>query len=197
MSGYPDDRDRDRDDPDRDARERDRGNPDRDALAFATARAATAAPGCFLILNGLFGLLCVAILSVPMIFQPDMMIKAMRDMVVQQPPGPDRQDAEQKLDDAEKQLQQNRAATQIQNGVQLGILAIGNLLAVLGGFAMRALGSYGLSMAGAVVSIIPMVTGCCCTGCVFGLWGLMVLMRPEVKAGFAAKRRASYSPDPY
>ena len=58
MSGYPDDREYDRDD-DRDRRDRDRGNPDR------AARAATAAPGTFLILNGLFGLVCVAGLSVP------------------------------------------------------------------------------------------------------------------------------------
>ena len=190
MSGYPDDREYDRDD-DRDGRDRDRGNPDR------AARAATAAPGTFLILNGLFGLVCVAGLSVPMVFQPELLIKVLRDAIAQQPNGPERRDAEQKVDDAEKEIQQNRVAGQIQNAIQLGVLGIGNLLAVLAGFAMRGLGSYGLSVTGAVVSIIPILTGCCCTGFPFGVWALVVLMRPEVKAGFAARRRASQSPDAY
>jgi hypothetical protein len=196
MSGYPDDGNY-RDDPDRAARERNGNNPDRDARAVAAARAATAVPGTFLILNGLFGLVCVAVLFVPMVLQPDMLIKAARDMIAQQPQGKDRQDAEQKLDDKEKELQQNRVATQVQNGIELGVLALGNLVAILGGFAMRGLGSYGMSITGAVASIIPALTGCCCTGILFGIWSVVVLMRPEVKAGFAARRRASYSPDSY
>ena len=118
MSGYTDDRD-DRDDPDRDAREQGRGNPDRDARAVAAARAATAAPGTFLILNGLFGLVCVAILSVPMIFQPEMIVKIVRDMVAQQPQGQQRKDAEDKLDEQERVIQQNRTAVQIENTVKL------------------------------------------------------------------------------
>ena len=161
------------------------------------ARSATAAPGTLLLLNGLFGLVVVAILSVPMIFQPEMMVKFARDMVAQQPQGQERQDAEKQLDDADKQIQQDRAAIQIKNALQLSIPAVFNLLAVLGGLAMRSLGSYGMSMTGAIVSIIPVVTGCCCTGMPFGLWALVVLMRPEVKAGFAARRRASFSPDKY
>lgn len=194
MSGYSDDpRDRDDRDYDRDD-DRQGRNPEQ---TLAAARGAVAVPGLFLILNGLFGLLVVAIFSVPMVFQPELYIKTMRDFVAQQPAGPQRQDMERQLDDAEKQIQQNRTAIQIQNAVQLGILAVGNLLALLGGFAMRALGSYGLSMTGAIVSIIPVVTGCCCTGMPLGIWALVVLLRPEVKAGFAAKRRLGRSPDSY
>jgi hypothetical protein len=187
MSGYSDEP---REFDDRD----DRRGGGRDEQTVAAARAAIAAPAIFIILNGLLGLALAAILSVPMVFQPEMFIKMLRDMVAQQPQGPDRQDAEKKLDDAEKQIQQNRAATQIQNAVQLGVLAVGNLLAVLGGFAMRSLGSYGLGMTGAIVSVIPCVTGCCCTGMPFGIWALVVLLRPEVKAGYAAKRRLAASP---
>jgi hypothetical protein len=185
MSGY-------RDDPDRPDRER--GDDERE---IASARAATAVPGMFLILNGLFGFVVVAILSVPMVFQPELLIKFARDMVAQQPQGQQRQDMEKEVDDAEKELQQNRAPMQLRNAIELGIFAVGNLLAVLSGLAMRALGSYGLSMTGAIVSIVPMVTGCCCTGILFGLWALIVLMRPEVKAGYAARRRTSFSPDKY
>jgi hypothetical protein len=185
MSGYPDDRDR----PDRD-----RGDDERE---IAAARAATAVPGTFLMLNGLFGLVFVAILSDPMIFQPEMLIQSLRDLAAQQPQGKERQDMEKKIDEAEQNIKQNRGAMQIQNTIQLGILAVGNLLAVIGGLAMRALGSYGLSVTGSLVSVLPIVTGCCCTGIPFGLWALVVLMRPEVKAGYAARRRASFSPDRY
>ena len=49
----------------------------------------------------------------------------------------------------------------------------------------------------AAVTVIPVLTGCCCTGFLFGIWAMLVLMRPEVKAGFAARRRAARSPDGY
>ncbi|VTR90768.1 Uncharacterized protein OS=Myxococcus stipitatus (strain DSM 14675 / JCM 12634 / Mx s8) GN=MYSTI_01649 PE=4 SV=1 [Gemmata massiliana] len=186
-------------DPDRAERERgsDDGRSERDSRVVEKARAKVGAPGMFLILNGLFGLVVVAVLSVPLVFQPEMVVKAGRDLAVQQPPGPDRQNLEQQMDEAEKEIQQNRTALQIKNLVQLGILALGNLLAIVGGFRMRGLGSYGLSMAGAIASLIPILTGCCCTGTVFGLWSLIVLLQPDVKAGFAARRRAAYSPDRY
>ncbi len=189
-------------DPDRAERERDGGGYDdrragRDAKAVGAARGAVAAPGLFLILNGLFGLFCAALLSVPMVFQPEMIIKFGRDMAAQQPAGPDRQKLEQQMDDAENQLNQNRVATQVQNAIELGVLVLGNLLAVVGGFAMRGLGNYGLSMAGAIISIVPCLTGCCITGILFGIWAVVTLARPDVKAGFAARRRGASAPDPY
>jgi hypothetical protein len=191
MSGYPDDRDRD--DPDRDERERDRDRGDgaRDERAVATARAATSAPGTFLILNGLFGMVVAAALSVPMIFQPEMIVQFARDMVANQPQGQQRKDTEDKLDEQEKFIQQNRVAVQIENAIKLGILAAGSLIGVVGGFAMRSLGSYWLSMTGSIVSIIPCITGCCCTGIPFGIWALVVLVRQDVKDGFAARRMMS------
>ena len=197
MSGYPDDRDRDdrRDDPDRDERERDRdrGDDPRDARTVATARAATSAPGTFLILNGLFGMVVAAALSVPMIFQPEMIVQFARDMVANQPQGQQRKDTEAKLDEQEKFIQQNRVAVQIENTIKLGILAVGSLIGAVGGFAMRSLGSYWLSMTGAIVTIIPCITGCCCTGIPFGIWALVVLVRQDVKDGFAARRLMSSS----
>lgn len=187
------------DDPDRAERERGPGDDpsaERTARTVAAARASTAAPGLFLILNGLFGLLCVAFMAF-MVFQPERFIKAGREFAAQQPPGPDRQKFEDQLNDVENQFRQNRAAIQIQNAIQLSIPAFANLIAVLGGFSMRRLGSYGLSMFGAIASLIPMLTGCCCTGCVFGLWALLVLLRPEVRAGFVARRSLAYTPDLY
>ena len=60
------------DDPDRDERERDPGDDrrsDRARRAIEAARGRVAAPALFLIFNGLFGLVCVGLLSVPMIYK--------------------------------------------------------------------------------------------------------------------------------
>jgi hypothetical protein len=194
MSGYSDDPrdpDRERTPDDHDGRRRRPG----DERAVAAARSALAAPGTFLILNGLFGLVVVGLLSIPMVFQPELMIKALRNLIAQQPPGPERKDAEDQLDEAEKEMKKNRAATVAQNAAELGVMAVANLLAIVGGFAMRSMGNYGLSMAGAIASIVPGVTGCCCTGMPFGIWALVVLMRADVKDGYAARRRLAADPD--
>ena len=53
---------------------------------------------------------------------------------------------------------------------------------------MKSLGSYGWGLAASIVSLIPIATGCICTGMPFGLWGLIVLLNADVKAGFAAAR---------
>lgn len=188
------------DDPDRDERERGSGDDrrsDRARRAIEAARGRVAAPALFLIFNGLFGLVCIGLLSVPMIFQPEMLVKFGRDMAAQQPPGQQRQDIERQMDDTENLIKQNRAAFQIENVIKLGILAIGNLFAIVGGLYMRTLSSYGLSMTGAIVSLLPGLTGCCFTGTLFGLWALIALLNPAVKAGFAARRGPAYPPDRY
>ena len=67
-----------------------------------------------------------------------------------------------------------------------GVGMVASLLVILGGIRMRALRSYGLAMTGAVLSIVPCVTcaGCCGLGQGVGLWALIVLLKPEVKALF-------------
>jgi hypothetical protein len=199
MSGYPDDP-RDYDDRDRNDRgdrgER-RGDRRDDEEDVRYARSALGAPGTLLLLNGLLGLFLCTLLFAPTVVQPDIFIQAARNFVAQQPQGPDRKEAEEKLDEAEKEIQQNPNAVRIENGIKLIVVGTTNLLAIVGGFAMRRLGSYGLSMTGAIISIIPCVTGCCFTGMPLGIWALVVLVRPEVKAGFAAKRRLAGAPDSY
>ena len=43
-----------------------------------------------------------------------------------------------------------------------------------------------LAYTGAILSMIPCVSGCCLLGLPFGIWAVMTLNKPEVKAGFAA-----------
>ena len=59
-----------------------------------------------------------------------------------------------------------------------------NAVIVFGALKMRQLQKYGLAMAACILAIIPICSPCCCLGIPFGVWGLVVLMKPEVKAAF-------------
>ncbi|MFO0596464.1 MAG: hypothetical protein U0228_14200 [Myxococcaceae bacterium] len=54
---------------------------------------------------------------------------------------------------------------------------------VLGGFQMRNLRTWGLALTGAIVAMMP--CSCCCVlGLPLGIWSIVVLIKPEVKASF-------------
>jgi hypothetical protein len=53
-----------------------------------------------------------------------------------------------------------------------------------GGLKMKNLESYGLAMAASIIAVIPCIGSCCCVGIPVGIWSLIVLNKPEVKAGF-------------
>jgi hypothetical protein len=59
-----------------------------------------------------------------------------------------------------------------------------NALIVFGAWKMKSLQSYGLAMAASIVAMIPCLT-LCCLGMPFGIWALVVLLKPEVKSAFA------------
>jgi hypothetical protein len=61
---------------------------------------------------------------------------------------------------------------------------IAGFLVIYGAFRMLRLRSYGLAITSTVVSMIPGVTCCCFLGIPFGIWGLMVLNRPDVRSSF-------------
>jgi len=165
-----------------------------DARAIAMART-VAAPAIFLILNGLLGLVVAGLLSVPFVFNPDSFTKWMKDAIANQPAGPEKQDLEQKIADFEKQVDANREEYIRQNAFGLLVAAVVNLVVLAGGVYMRSLSGYSMSMVGALIALIPCTTGCCLTGIPFGLWALVVLNRPEVKAAFAARRLTPSNPD--
>ncbi len=49
---------------------------------------------------------------------------------------------------------------------------------------MRALQSYALVVTGAILAVVPCISPCCCIGIPVGVWVLVVLFKPEVKAMF-------------
>jgi predicted PurR-regulated permease PerM len=63
----------------------------------------------------------------------------------------------------------------------IGLLVQG--VVVFGALKMRNLQSYNLAMAATIISIIP-CCGCCCIGIPVGIFSLVVLLKPEVKAAF-------------
>ena len=163
-----------------------------DPREMEMARVAVAIPATFLLLNGLFGLVLLGLLSVPVVFQPEMLLDTFENLLAKQPPSPEKQQAEQDIAEARRQLNDpdRRQVIVTQNAVTLGIPAVLNLVAVVGALYMRRLSGYAMSMIAAIVSLVPIATGCLCTGIPFGIWALVVLVRPEIKAAFIARRNA-------
>lgn len=57
-------------------------------------------------------------------------------------------------------------------------------LLVYGALKMKDLQSYTLSMAASIVALVPCVSPCCLLGLPIGIWSLVVLLKPDVKAAF-------------
>ena len=55
-----------------------------------------------------------------------------------------------------------------------------------GALQMRAVRNYGICMAAAIAACIPCLSPCCLFGIPFGIWALVQLNKPEVRAGFDA-----------
>jgi hypothetical protein len=55
---------------------------------------------------------------------------------------------------------------------------------IFGGLRMMNLRSYGLSLAAAILAIIPLLSNCYCVGIPLGVWAVIVLMDPNVKQSF-------------
>src|SRR5207248_2361571 len=79
----------------------------------------------------------------------------------------------------------DRTGERIQNGALAAVALVLNVLVLLGGLRMRATRGYGLALAGSIAAIIPL-NSCCCVGLPVGIWALVVLLKPEVKAAFQA-----------
>lgn len=67
----------------------------------------------------------------------------------------------------------------------LGILFAAVIL--FAGLKMRGLQSYGLTIAGSILALIPCNCCCCWIGLGVGIWSLVTLSREDVKAAFQAE----------
>ena len=59
-----------------------------------------------------------------------------------------------------------------------------SVLILIGAAKMQSLRSYEFALTAAILAMVPCLTPCCCIGLPFGIWALVVLIRPEVKSHF-------------
>jgi len=72
-----------------------------------------------------------------------------------------------------------------QAGVYSLIFALVNAFIVFGAVRMMKLQGHTLAIITCIVAMIPCASGCCCLlGLPFGIWGIMMLNKPEVKSQF-------------
>ncbi len=64
----------------------------------------------------------------------------------------------------------------------IGILVAA--LIIYAALKMKELNQYGLCMAASILAMIPCISPCCIIGLPIGIWCLIVLTKPEVKAAF-------------
>ena len=67
--------------------------------------------------------------------------------------------------------------------VQSAVSLIANIVILVGAIKMRKCQSYGLAMTASILCIL-LDWGCCCLGLGAGIWSVVVLSKPEVKAAF-------------
>jgi hypothetical protein len=75
-------------------------------------------------------------------------------------------------------------------GVGIAIELVGLAVAafiVYGALQMKALKNYNMAMIAAAISMVPCVSPCCLVGLPAGIFALVILLKPEVKAAFAKK----------
>jgi hypothetical protein len=184
--GYDDDYD------DRDDMGDDEGLPPREGNQEAAARR-TSTPGIFLIICGVLNLLAALYYvgnTVYIAVQPAAEIARQQEMG---------QEIAAKLfpqmkEEIEKQAQQQQKppeaakaqALAINGGLTVAFLLTG-IIPLLAGIRMRSLRSFGLSVTGAILAAIPCLSPASCLcglGSIFGIWALVVLLNPDVKAAF-------------
>jgi hypothetical protein len=67
-----------------------------------------------------------------------------------------------------------------------GFFALVAGVAFVGALKMKSLKSYGFAMTSAILSLLPCTTYMCCVVTMpFGIWALITLTKPEVKAAFS------------
>jgi phage FluMu protein Com len=70
------------------------------------------------------------------------------------------------------------------SAISAGVTLVISIVMLLGALSMKNLHSFGFAMVAAVLALIPCATPCCCLPLPFGIWALVVLNDPSVKAAF-------------
>ncbi len=157
----------------------------------AAARSKVAAPAVLMILFGSISLFFTTVGLVMAAVAPqaigDAYVNALKPIVESQPPSPAR---DQQL----KQLEVLRTTMRADNPLSIASYALYIVvsgLTILGGVRMKGLRSWGLALTASILSMSFLCLGCACLTFPIGVWSLIVLVNPDVKAAFAANNRVS------
>ena len=74
-----------------------------------------------------------------------------------------------------------------ENAFQCGYCTPGLIMSVvilMGALKMKKLESYNFALTATIIAMVPCISPCCLVGLPIGIWALVVLMKPEVKAAF-------------
>ncbi len=66
-----------------------------------------------------------------------------------------------------------------------GIFCLVNLFLIGGGIQMSRIRTRGIALAASILAMINFGTCCCLVGLPVGIWSVVILLQPEVKAAFA------------
>jgi hypothetical protein len=182
MSGYPDDRYED------DRRE------DRppDARAIAAARSLVTVPATLLIVTGVLLLLLVILAFIQLPTLPGKMNDAIAEVDADPNLPAEQKDFYKKVFGAVKENAENPATP-----YAYGATAVFAVLIAFGGVKLMKLSGPTFPIISSILAMIPCTSSCCCLlGLPAGIWALIVINRPEVRAAFAASRAGvSANPD--
>jgi hypothetical protein len=169
MSGYPDDRFED-------ARH--------DPRLLEQARSAVAVPATLLIVTGALALIMVIIAFVQLPQMPAKMDEAIADIDADPNMPADQKDFMKQIFTSVKEGAENPVtpAAYVFNGLCA-------VLVIVGGVKLLNLSGPALPITGSVLAMIPCTVGCCCLlGLPAGIWALVAINRPDVRAAMAARR---------
>jgi hypothetical protein len=146
-------------------------------------RAMAQTPGTLLVVTGVICLLFRIVGLVIIVSGMDLSLEMVKWAEQQQPAGKAKDDLQKQVKEMENR---DRTVEYVQNGVLSAIGFVLDILILLGGLRMKATRGYKLAMTGAICGMIP-CNGCCCIALPIGIWALVVLLKPEVKAAFSAR----------
>ena len=160
-------------------------SPARPRVNRANVKSRLLPPAIILLLTAIFGLgiTLVNLLTQPPIDEQLATVRAQIDADPNMPPA-DKIQFKEWIDNMGEVLEKIQP-------VLIGTTMIGNMFILIGAVNMINLSSRGLAMLGAVLAMIPVVSGCCCLGVPVGIWALIILGDSEVKAAYAGSSSSS------
>ena len=165
-----------------DPRDEEVGEP-RDVRVVERAKGRVKTPAIILLIVGAIGGI-VSLLNVPSIFTLDAQLEQVEVRWDNDPNLKAQQKQEMK-----QMLANVKGPIKIVLPLSIAFGLFTSALTIFASIRIMSLKSRGLGVFASVVSMFPILSGCCCLGLPVGIWVLIVLSNSEVKAGFAAVAR--------